>query len=805
VRAGALALTLTALAAPAALGAQEHETPASPQAGAVPDRVIVVWEPGVPSTDRVDARDDADATLVRTLGDPQFQLLRTEAGQSVGDALATLRDDPAVRVAARDDYSVPHASTNDPLFNQEWGLQNLGLGVFGVSGAFAVADADVDAQRAWNRTRGSAAVVIADLDSGYRFDHPDLAPVAWSNPLDPQDGVDNDRNGIVDDSHGADFVGTNALSPSTDGDPTDDDLQTGGHGVHTAGTMGAAGNDGVGITGVAQGVRIMPLRVCAHSNSTDASACPASAQVAAINYAGAHGARAANMSLGGTTFNAAVRDAFASNPRTLFVISAGNDAQDNEVVPHYPCAYDPTTSRVGGAIDNVVCVAATDQADGLASFSDWGARSVDLAAPGTETLSTYVRDLFFGDTFTVDDFAASWQATGPNGGFMRTSESPLTSFGMSDSPGAAPAAGSVRESTSAPVTLPPGYSTCRLKQTRTVSLGGGTYTYSVLLNGASLGSASPSSSGTFSFDVSGASVAAGGSLQLRFRYTAGPSPTGSDGVWLDNVSFACIEPVGSSSGYGLLDGTSMAAPHVTGAAGLLFSLAPGATVAQVRAALLASAEPKASLTGRTVTGGRLNVADALQALVPGAPPPPPETQITAAPPATTTANTVVIQFDRIDEFDVPSFECRLDGGAFQPCVSPASVTVPLGIHAFAVRALDERGVADPSPSVATWTVVPPLTRALPQPPPQPPSRVVRCTVPRLKGLTLTGARRALSRAHCKLGRVAKPRARRGRRLPPLAVRSSTPGKGAVRAEGARVKVTLGPKPRARRRQARRRR
>jgi subtilisin family serine protease len=129
---------------------------------------------------------------------------------------------------------------------------------------------------------------------------------------------------MVDDVHGADFVGLNAEAPVTDGDPTDDDLEYGGHGIHSAGTIGAEGNNGIGITGVAQDVSLMPLRVC--GPVVGYNNCPVSSIVAAINYAGANGARVANMSFGSEDANTAARDAMAANPQTLFVISAGNEA-----------------------------------------------------------------------------------------------------------------------------------------------------------------------------------------------------------------------------------------------------------------------------------------------------------------------------------------------------------------------------------------------------------------------------------------------------------------------------------------------
>lgn len=768
-------LALAALALPSvAPAAQEGSVPAgppTPPAAAVPGHVIVVWKPGATRDERLAARDDADASFVSTLGDPQFQLLRPQAGQSVADAIAALRDDPNVQTATRDTYDVPHATTNDPLFNQLWGLQNVGANIDGFSGA--IPGVDINALAAWDRTRGSASVVVADIDSGYRFEHPDLAPVVWSNPADPANGVDDDRNGIVDDSHGADFVGDDDSAPTTDGDPTDDDVVEGGHGVHTAGTIGAAGNNGIGISGVAQDVRIMPLRVCDPS-------CPSSSQISAINYAGAHGARAANMSLGGLRSNPALQAALAANPQVLFVISAGNGddpsrdgiGDDNDVIPTYPCSY---------PLDNIICVAALDQADQLASFSNFGAASVDVGAPGTEILSTFPGVRPFEDNFEAADFGSRWTATGAQGGFARTNEAPLTSFGMSDSPGATPVANSVRESTSVGVTIPAGLQGCRLNQTRVLSVGGGTYFYRVLLDGREIAApaVAPTSSGTFFLDIDDADIAPGGRLQLAFRYTAGGAPGPSDGAWLDNISVKCIQAVGQGTGYGFLDGTSMAAPHVTGSAALLFSLNPSASVAQVRSALLATVHPVAALAGRTTTGGRIDAAAALDEIRQ------PDTAISAGPRSTTSSTRATFTFARSDAPLPGGFECQLDGGAFAACTSPATVTVRGGRHTFAVRALSPRAiVADSSPATATWTVV-------------------QCKVPRLKGKSLRRARRALRAAHCKVGRVKLPRGARAGRL---VVTRSKPRAGAVRADGTRVRLTLGrPAPRHRRHGRRHRR
>lgn len=744
-----------------------------------------MWKQDATRGERLAARDDADAGYVRTLGDPQFQLLRPQAGQSVADAIVALREDPNVQTVTRDTYDVLHATTNDPLFTQLWGLQNVGANVNGFSGA--TPGADINALAAWDRTRGTSSTVVADIDSGYRFDAPDLAGVAWNNPADPANGIDDDGNGIVDDSHGADFVGKTADAPRVDGDPTEDNGADGGHGVHTAGTIGAAGNNGTGISGVAQDARIMPLRVCSYSGANGQTSCPASSQILAINYAGAHGARAANMSLGGTTLNPAIRDALAANSGVLFVISAGNDGDDNDVIPHYPCAYDPSTTGIAGAVDNVICVAATDQADGLASFSDWGARSVDVGAPGTEILSTYPafpEQQRFADDFQGGNFGTTWTPSGSGFGTAGIGDGPLTSTGMTDSPARTPRSGETYQvDLTNGISLPAGVDGCRLTGRRFVRQGGnGDFQYFISTSGGQTFRFLPADtngSGMASFATDRVPVTAGQTLRVRFVFIAPISPTSANGVWLDDLAVICSSMLSTPTTFGFLQGTSMAAPHVTGAAALLFSLNPSASVAQVRAALMASVDPVAALAGRTTTGGRIDAAAALDEIRQ------PDTGIASGPSRSTSSTRAVFTFARSDTPLGGGFECQLDGGAFAACASPATYTVSGGGHTFAVRALSPHSVlVDPSPAVASWTVV-------------------QCKVPRLKGKSLRRARRALRAAHCKVGRVKAPR---GVRVGRLVVKKSKPRAGAVRADGTRVRLTLGRKqPRHRRRHGRTRR
>lgn len=164
------AVLALSVAAPSALALGEQPTApvlGTPPTVYSPDDVIVQWAPGADRGDRVEARENADVDFQRNLGNREFQLVEVEPGQTPSEAVAELEADPAVVLAERDGYNAPDALPNDPLFNQLWGLSNLGLGINGFSGA--IAGDDISAIPAWDRTAGSPSVVIADIDSGYRF------------------------------------------------------------------------------------------------------------------------------------------------------------------------------------------------------------------------------------------------------------------------------------------------------------------------------------------------------------------------------------------------------------------------------------------------------------------------------------------------------------------------------------------------------------------------------------------------------------------------------------------------------------
>ena len=530
-----------------------------------------------------------------------------------------------------------------------------------------------------------------------------------------------------------------------------------------------------------------------------------------------------------------VANALAANPNTLFVISAGNDGVNNETTHHYPCDFNPATDAlpaVPGAIDNVICVAATNQADGLAGFSDYGATSVDLGAPGTETLSTYPgQETPISEDFEADDFSSHWTSGGAGFGRAASGDGPLTSFGMNDSPGGAPAAGSIHEVTlTTGGALAAGAGACTLSGKRYRSGGsGGTFFYQVLGdNVPAFTNTASTTSPSFAmepFNTVPIEGLAGHAVKLRFGFIAGPSPTAGNGIWLDDLELSCYAPLSAPLSYKFLQGTSMAAPHVTGAAGLLFSLQPAATVTEARDALLAGVDAVPALAGLTTSGGRLDIAKALDSIegkvVDNVAPSKPILSGTV-PGSGANDNNPKIKGSAEAGATVTLFKglgCTgkpiATGTGAELAGAGIGVSVPdNSITFFAAIATDpahnRSSCSYPRP---TWRTHSPPTEeigggggsggdagggnggggALPssgEPNPLPPPTI--CRVPKLAGLSLAKAKSTLVGAHCALGKTAQPKARKGHKLGALVVKSSSPAAGA--ATSGPVSLTLGPKP-----------
>ena len=588
-----------------AAGARGGLSPVHPPATsgqqAVADELIVQFKPGVSPSARGTARQAADVGVVKPMQHPGQQLLHVRAGQTVDGAIRALERDARVRYAQKNYVYTEAAIPNDSQFGQLWGMRNTGQPVHGNPGVAGTPAADIDAPSAWDRTTGSRNIVVAVVDSGVAYDHPDLVHNIWIND-DPVNGIDDDGNGFVDDRVGWDF------SPgSDDNDPYD----LNEHGTHVAGTIGAEGDNGSGVAGVNWAVSIMPVRVL------DAAGSGTSQTVAdGFQYAGDNGARVVNASLGGpqSASDQVVAGAIAAHPNTLYVVAAGNGGADgvgdnNDVLPQSPC-------NLSNA--NLVCVAATTSTDGLAGFSNFGATSVDLGAPGTDILSTVPAFVFWDD---FEGSLANWAATT----WTRTSAtSSMGSSSMADSVGNyAPNANAILQTAAAV----PGSGGCPLTfdlRMHTPDTGDGLFV-DVSTNGTvwvSLGSISGNFGPDF-FPLSAGDLPTGPDVFIRFRFVADGDVTVGDGVYVDNVKVGCVDDAATpdASDLAFFDGTSMATPHVTGAAALALALAPGTSVAQLKSALLSSGDPDPALAGKTVSGRRLNVANLLNTI---SPPPPPD-------------------------------------------------------------------------------------------------------------------------------------------------------------------------------------
>lgn len=331
----------------------------------VPDELLVRLKPGLSPEAARRVLDSVPALFqqpFRTIAG--LYHVKLAPGTSQGEALRTLGGDEDVLYAEPNFLIEAFATPNDPNFSGQWALRNTGQ-TGGTPGA------DIGALNAWDVTAGSRQVVVAVIDSGVDYTHQDLSANVFTNPNDcDDDGVDDDHNGYADDCHGVDTF-------NDDSDPMDDNQ----HGTHVAGTIGAVGNDGVGVTGVSWQVTILPCKFLdATGNGSTAGAIACMDYVATMKDRGVN-LVATNNSWGGGLFSQALQDAIRAHQQRgiLFVAAAGNSGYDNDLLLSYPCAY---------YLPGVLCVAATTADDGLASFSNFGRGTVHLGAPGVGILST---------------------------------------------------------------------------------------------------------------------------------------------------------------------------------------------------------------------------------------------------------------------------------------------------------------------------------------------------------------------------------------------------------------------------------
>ncbi|MBA3474808.1 MAG: S8 family serine peptidase [Rubrobacter sp.] len=344
-------------------GAEEPSYTEGNQEEYASDRVIVKLEEGATRSDLEDLNQQNDASTEKDLPRSNVNVVELPQDLPVEEAVETYEASPDVEYAEPDYILKPSQATsaNDSDYPKLYGLNNTGQ-------TGGTADADVDAPEAWNTTTGDTGTVVAVIDEGVDTNHPDLKNNIWTNSGETAgNGIDDDKNGYVDDVNGWDFYNNDrTVYDLGDGDK---------HGTHVAGTIAAEGNNNLGVVGVNWKAKIMPLKFLGPDGGYTSDA------VAALNYAVNKGVKISNNSWGGGGPSQTLLEAInkADTAGHLFVAAAGNEGVNNDTTAHYPSSY---TSA------NIISVAATDNKDALASFSNYGSSSVDLAAPGVGILST---------------------------------------------------------------------------------------------------------------------------------------------------------------------------------------------------------------------------------------------------------------------------------------------------------------------------------------------------------------------------------------------------------------------------------
>lgn len=524
----------------------------------VEGEVVVTFKPGA-------TRQQAESALNRRSLRMQrhFSRLSSIRRRSIGvvrqsqrsteSLIQELKNDPTVESVEPNYLRWFKASPNDTRYSEQWALRNTGQTVDGTTGT---SGADIRFENAWSKARPPGdEVVVGIIDSGMDRAHPDLSPRLWINPGEiPDNNLDDDGNGYVDDVNGFDFV--EGISDFADADV---------HGTHVAGTVAAQGNNGTGVIGVNDRVRLLPMKVSADGESMSTSAI-----IEALEYAVALKQRgvpivALNGSYGGGGFSNAERSAMvaAGTQGIIFCAAAGNESANNDTVIGYPANY---------RLSNMLVVGSSDSKDGLSDFSNYGQTTVDLVAPGTSILSTQP------SSYTVNAGAGTHEALPMTfAGLTSGLSGQLVACGIGN-PGEFPAAvnGNI-------ALIQRGTLTFAEKAANAKAAGARAVVIDNNAPGLFLGTLGASDAWLPVFAIS---QSAGVTLRQQL-----PRP----------VSIAV------TSGYQFLDGTSMATPHVTGAVAFAAINFPNDSVAQRIRRILDNVDVKPAFQNKTITGGRLNL------------------------------------------------------------------------------------------------------------------------------------------------------------------------------------------------------
>lgn len=575
----------------------------------VPGEVLVKFKPGTSILAMNNLHGALGAGKIRDIRHLGIHRMKLPEDVKVEEAVRIYRNDPNVEFAEPNYIVKTCAIPNDPGYSLQWGLNNTGQ-TGGTPGA------DIHVQNAWDVTKGSNNIIIAVVDTGVAYDHPDLAGNVWVNAaeLNGSAGVDDDQNGYIDDVYGWDFI-------DNDGYPVDYDQ----HGTHLAGIIAARGNNGIGISGVMWSARIMPLRFLGVTGTGDVAKA-----AEAIEYAADNGARIINASWGGYDYSNTLYNAIddARKKNVLVVAAAGNETMNNDINAFYPASF---------SLSNIISVAATNQNDSIAYFSNFGAASVDLGAPGVYIYSS-VPVFSYGDPVTIysenfdgnsGDLPLLGWSRGVHSSWAVTAG---TGVGGTNSLEDSPGANYVSNTDSWAGYMTPISSVknnrYRLSFKWRGNVDHNTFDY-FYINYSQDGENwdwvdyrdgfHPDFVPDYTDEITSAA-----DMFDRFYVGFGlksDSTVNYDGVYIDDVVLSRQPIVIGSYNYESQgwSGTSVAAPFVSGVAGLVWSVNPSFGYAQVKDIILNSVDKKPSLSVKTSTGGRVNAFAAVTLIMLSAP------------------------------------------------------------------------------------------------------------------------------------------------------------------------------------------